>query len=67
MDPILFMGIENVEDVSNSEEEAPAEKSDCIKNPNRDDKYFSSQSLRYGQNLKIFVKLSNILIKISKI
>ena len=37
MDPILFMGIENVEDVSNSEEEAPAEKSDCTKNPNRDD------------------------------
>ena len=25
MDPILFMGIKNVEDVSNSKEEAPAE------------------------------------------
>ena len=37
MDPILFMGIENVEDVSNSEEEAPAEKSDCTQSPNRDE------------------------------
>lgn len=37
MEPVLFMGIENVDDLSDSKEDAAAPDSSCIKNPNRDD------------------------------
>ena len=37
MDPILFMGIENVDDISGSEDEPQPAVSTCTKNPNRED------------------------------